>query len=254
MKRIVLLLALVAAFTACHKNDSETPMTTNGTLKVRLTDAPAVYDSVKIEIVGVEVHSDQTGWIAMNVPTPGIYDLLQYSNGLDTLIATTTLPAGNVSQIRLLLGTNNSVTKNGVTYPLTIPSGSESGLKLQIHQEIVGGVTTIILLDFDAGRSIVEQGNGSFHLKPVLRTVVQGIDGAIHGTIDPAFAAMAYAINGADTFTGSIALPSGEFLISGVPAGNYTVCIYPAAVYSDTCISNVNVTVNAVTEMGTIHF
>ena len=150
---------LILIFIACKKDASEETYV-SGDLQIRLTDAPAVYDSVLIEIVGVEVHSDRTnGWINMAVPFPGQYNLLQYANGLDTLIASSNLPAGNVSQIRLILGANNSVTKNGVTYPLVIPSSSQSGLKLQIHKEIIGGVTNIILRDFDAGRSIVEQGN-----------------------------------------------------------------------------------------------
>lgn len=255
MKKILIALAAVItfAYTACKKETVEN-VAYEGVLNVRLTDAPAVYDSVIVEIVGVEVHSDQTnGWVSLNVPAPGRHDLLQYSNGLDTLIATSTLPAGNVSQIRLILGSNNTVTENGVTYPLVVPSGSESGLKLQVHKEIVGGVTNVVLLDFDANRSVVEQGNGVFHLKPVIRVVATGIDGAVRGAVDPIFAGIAYAFAGSDTFSTSIN-SSGQFQIGGVPAGVYTVCIIPDTIYQDTCFSNVVVAVDSLTDLGTIVF
>lgn len=255
MKKLLISIAAIIAivYTSCKKETVET-VAYEGTLQVRLTDAPAVYDSVVVDIVGVEVHSNQTnGWISINVPNPGRYDLLQYSNGMDTLIATSILPAGNVSQIRLILGSNNSVTKNGVTYPLVIPSGSESGLKLQIHKEIVGNTTNIILLDFDANRSVVEQGNGIYHLKPVIHCVTTDIDGSISGSITPVFQGIAYAFLGADTFSTSIN-SRGNFLIGGVPAGTYTVCILPDTIYNDTCFTNVVVGADSLTELGIISF
>jgi Domain of unknown function (DUF4382) len=253
MNKIFFLTATVfiLIFTACKKDTSEETYV-SADLQIRLTDAPAVYDSVLIDIVGVEVHSDRTnGWINLAVPFPGQYNLLQYANGLDTLIATANLPTGKVSQIRLILGTNNSVTKNGVTYPLTIPSGSQSGLKLQIHKEIIGGITNVILLDFDAGRSIVEQGNGVFHLKPVIRANAIGIDGSIAGSISPVVPAIAYAFLGTDTFTSPVN-SNGNFLIGSVPAGTYTVCVVPDTIYPVTCISNVVVNINEQVNAGVI--
>ncbi len=172
MKRIFLALSVIAVVIACNKSECIKKADNNGFLAVRLTDAPALYDSVNVDVVGVEVHSNTTGWVSLAIPAPGIYNLLQYTNGLDTLLATTTLPAGTISQIRLILGANNAVTKNGITYPMTVPSGSESGLKLQVHSDIVAGDTTIMQLDFDAASSVVEEGNGDFHLKPVLRAVI----------------------------------------------------------------------------------
>ncbi len=172
MKRILLVFSVIAIAIACNKSECIKKPENGGFLAVRLTDAPALYDSVNVDVVGVEVHSNTTGWVTLAIPAPGIYNLLQYTNGFDTLLATTTIPAGTVSQIRLILGANNAVTKNGITYPLSVPSGSESGLKLQIHSDVIAGDTTIIQLDFDAASSVVEQGNGSFQLKPVLRAVI----------------------------------------------------------------------------------
>jgi hypothetical protein len=62
---------------------------------------------------------------------PGIYDLLKLSNGVEKLIATDTLEISKVQQIRLILGTRNTVVLDGITYPLSTPSAEQSGLKLR---------------------------------------------------------------------------------------------------------------------------
>ena len=57
-----------------------------------------------------------------------------------------------------------------------------------------------------------------------------GIDGSISGTIAPIFAAVAYAVSGTDTFTTTVS-GNGSFIIAGVPAGSYTVCIHPLLLF-----------------------
>src|SRR6478752_7197374 len=91
---------------ACNNSDH------TSRLDVSLTDAPGDYQQVNIDIQQVEVHSasgNQTnGWNSLEIHK-GVYDLLEFTNGLDTLLGTAILPTGRVSQIRLVLGTNNSV-------------------------------------------------------------------------------------------------------------------------------------------------
>ncbi|HEV8079174.1 MAG TPA: DUF4382 domain-containing protein [Chitinophagaceae bacterium] len=88
-------------------------------------------------------------------------------NGVDTLLATGTVPTGMVKEIRLILGSNNTVVVGGVSYPLTIPSGSESGLKIKVNKELSATLETLIV-DFDAALSINLE-SGSYKLRPVLR-------------------------------------------------------------------------------------
>src|SRR5690606_13795518 len=103
MKKITyggwLLGALLTAgiFQACNKNE-----TTDGTavLHVRLTDDPADYDAVNIDVQSIEIHSDESGWNSYDILNPGIYNLLNFRNGMDTLLISATLPAGHISQMR----------------------------------------------------------------------------------------------------------------------------------------------------------
>lgn len=155
-------------FVACSKdgNDNAT------TLKVRMTDAPYNAEEVNVEIQSVMVKfrndPDSTkGWATLNT-NAGIYNLLALQNGIDTLLAVGVIPTNDVKEIRFVLGSSNSIKIAGITYPLTIPSGSESGLKIKVNKKLSGPVDSL-LIDFDAALSIKQNGAGDYHLKPVLK-------------------------------------------------------------------------------------
>lgn len=159
---ISLLLAIV--FFACSKQSDSTH------LKVRLTDAPASFEEVNIDLkeVQVKMDGDTTAWITMQT-VAGVYNLLGLQNGVDTLISEAVLPSGKVKEIRLVLGSENNIKAGGEIIPLTIPSGSSSGLKIKIDKALRGGVDSI-LIDFDAALSVKVEQDG-FKLRPVLRII-----------------------------------------------------------------------------------
>lgn len=251
MKKAVYLFALVLmlglSFASCTKNTS----TTSSTLNVKMTDAPGPYGAVNVDVQGVEVTGTNNNTVILNV-NKGIYNLLDLANGKDTLLGTGSLNEGSVEQIRLILGSNNTVMVNNVSYPLSTPSAEQSGLKLQVHQTLVGGVTYSILLDFDATKSIVETGNGTYKLKPVIRTIDTAISGSIKGMISPVgLTATVTATSGTASYS-SVVNTSGNFQISGVPAGTYSVVITPVSPKLPVTLANVTVTTGVSTSMGTI--
>ena len=164
MKNIALLLATVGVIVvACTKEDSPSH------LSIRLTDAPADYEEVNVDLkaVNIKFGKDSSKWVNMEV-IPGIYNLLELQNGVDTLIAQGTYSTSDViKEIRLVLGTENTIVANGQEFPLVVPSGSESGLKLKVNKELNATMETLIV-DFDAALSVKEE-SGSYKLDPVLR-------------------------------------------------------------------------------------
>lgn len=129
------------------------------TYKVRITDAPAPYDAVYIDVQGVEVKTSGGSTFTLDTQAQ-VYDLLELSNGFSIEIASDEITEANVSQVRLILGNDNSVVIDGQTYPLSTPSAQQSGLKLNVHQTLLANVDNTLLLDFDAHQSIVNEGNG----------------------------------------------------------------------------------------------
>jgi Domain of unknown function (DUF4382) len=167
-----LLAVLSVTFVACSKSDSGN----SSSLKVRLTDAPIDLDSVFVEILEVRVKmgndsiadtSSANGWVNLQT-NAGIYNLLGLQNGVDTLLASGTIPTGMLKEIRFILGTHNRVVDTlGVNYPLTIPSGAESGLKIKVNKNLNASIETL-LIDFDTDLSIKKEATG-YKLRPVLK-------------------------------------------------------------------------------------
>jgi hypothetical protein len=240
---------------SCKKTE-ETPSAQTTSYNMYMTDSPGDYQAVYVDIIGAQVNSDISGWTNLNVKA-GIYNLLSLSNGKDTLLATGSVAVGTASQIRLILGpTGNTVVVNGASYPLLTPSAQQSGLKLDIHAQFVSGVQYSILLDFDAGMSVVATGNGSYILKPVIRAVVSPVNGSISGHINPvsADAAIIAISANSDSAVSYSSFITGSFMVQGLAAGTYKVVIIPKSPFTATSYFDVIVNQGSVTDMGSITF
>ena len=101
--------------------------------------------------------------------------MLDYASGNDTLIGfDSIINVQTISQIRLLLGNNNTIVDDGETYDLETPSAQTSGLKIQVHAELQPNNSYKVVLDFDSEESIIKTGNNKYKLKPVINaTLVQ---------------------------------------------------------------------------------
>jgi hypothetical protein len=169
MTRIVafFLLSCIASitfFVACNKSKEEQTQ-----LTIRLTDSPFNASEVNVDIQQVRVNfmNDSTGWVNLNTRA-GIYNLLTLQNGIDTVLANGTVPTKVLKEIRFVLGDRNSIKIDNKTYPLVIPSGSESGLKIKLNKKLNTSLDSL-LIDFDAALSIIQTGTGDYKLKPVLK-------------------------------------------------------------------------------------
>jgi hypothetical protein len=182
------LLALAASFglVACGGGgDAGTtaPAQAMGTLRVALTDAPACgFDEVNVTVERVRAHQsasageNDAGWTDIVVSPARKINLLSLQNGVLVDLGQTTLLAGNYTQMRLVLVSNKSVAKSNTVKPtggseteLDTPSAAQSGLKLINGFTIEPNKTNFIVLDFDACKSIVKRGNGTYGLKPVIQ-------------------------------------------------------------------------------------
>lgn len=244
----LLLAALCMGLAGCDKDDKD-----GGKVQVamHLTDGPADYDAVWLDVQEIEVKIDEN-WISMPLLYPGQYDILRFRNGNDTLMGVTMMPVGRLQEIRLVLGNNNSVVVNGTPYPLTTPSAHSSGYKIKINETLTAGASYDVWIDFDAARSIHQTGSGTYMLKPVTHAYTQLTNGRIKGYVLPPTAnATVYAIQGVDTFA-AIPAPDGFYLISGLPSGSYQVWIDAdaASLYQDITIPNVSVSFGVVTDLG----
>ncbi len=250
-------IASVSLISGCGDDNSTSPSGTGtGTLSVQLADAPAAFEKVNITFseVAVNAQTDTTksGWVVIKGESQ-TFDLLTLANGVTAALGQTQLDPGKYGQIRLKLS-KAEVVADGVTYPLDVPSGSTSGLKLGGGFTIEEGITTELVVDFDAARSIHVMGKkGEFKLNPRLRLVAKATTGAISGLVtNYQNIPVAYAIAGTDTITAAIAKrDSGRFILGFLPAGSYTVAVADTLNKTFTKTS-VTVTVGSVSPLGDI--
>ena len=254
MKKIMYALFLSLFVLVIVSCDKENNTGNKAQLSILMTDAPATYDAVLIDLQRVEVTGNGGNAVVLNTNS-AIYNLLDLTNGVNTLIATGDMEPGTISQIRLILGPNNSVVVDGVSHPLSTPSAQQSGLKLQVHQTFEPGVSYAIMLDFDANQSIVSKGNGEYQLKPVIRTIDVALSGSIKGKVTPVgVIATITATSDGLTFYSSVNNSNGDFLIAGLPAGTYDITVTPVLPLLPLILLGKTVTVGANTNIGIITF
>lgn len=258
---IALLLVFSVFVTGCDTgSDAGT-----GTMTVEMTDAPIdSADAVNVDIERVEVNraGDPDGWTTLN-ETKETYDLLNLANGATAVIGSAALEAGTYPQIRLILAEEgHSVEIDGNVYDMKVPSGAQTGIKLNINAEIEEDVEYVVLLDFDASRSVVQAGSSEqvpYLLSPVIKAKEKAITGNIEGTVEPANSEpVVYAIDNsgseADTLASTVAnTEDGYFKLIGLEEGTYDVSIDPRNDnYVIENIEGVSVTVEQTNSLGTI--
>lgn len=254
--KLTALLALLCAIGlwGCSKNPAQSAQ---GEIKMYLVDNPAEFDAVNIVVTEVSVHQADTdsmsGWTVIN-NTTRTFNLLTLANGASTVLGDTQLNPGHYTQLRLKIGSGSTVVVNGQTYPLDVPSGSQSGIKLNHSFDIAANTLYELTLDFDASRSIHVTGNNQYKLSPVIRVAANVTSGAISGVVNPASAkAMVSTLAGTDTVSTAADSISGAFKLMALPAGTYAVKITPStSAYRDTTLTGVQVVARQESNVGTI--
>ncbi|GAA4305983.1 DUF4382 domain-containing protein [Compostibacter hankyongensis] len=256
---LLLTAVSISGITGCQKSEDQGG---NSRLEIYLTDSPGDYQAVWIDVQKVMVNSSSdtsdegSGWVEAPLLRPGLYNLLDLRNGTDTILAAVDLPAGRISQIRLVLGDSNLlVLKDGTEVPLKTPSAQQSGLKLNVNADLTPGIPYALVLDFDAARSIVSAGkSGQYLLKPVIRTFAKAAGGAIEGVVLPDSAhAVVTAVVGTDTL-GTIPDDAGAYKLWGIPAGSYQLIFAAdtATGFRSDTLSGVQVNTGEVTTADTV--
>lgn len=255
------LIGISLLIVGCEDTTIGTDSDGTGTLEVLLHDAPANYEEVNVFIERVEVNNGETegGWETISTPEQS-YDLLELVNGAMEVLGSAELEAGTYEQIRLILSSGgHSVVVDGTEHDMFVPSGEQTGIKLNVNAEIEPGITYTLLLDFDAARSVVERGNEQsgirYLLKPVISASNEAVTGNISGTIEPIDAQpFIYAIAESDTLSSTKADTSdGTFMLVGLEEGTYTVSVDPTNdAYQTSDTTGVEVTVGDTNDIGTV--
>jgi len=253
----VAMLFLAACGGGSSGGVGTTPTAQNATMNVAMMDAPFAMSgntvtAVNLGIDKVEVVGNGAGPTAIQTfSTPDVVNILNYTSLSTPLSFTGSIPAGSYQQIRLLLDTATTTIvytdSNGVSHtaPLTVPSGTSggfgnadstdsgdgsgtAGLKVNVGLNAQAGATYGFVLDFNAAQSIVETGNGSFMLKPVIVATAQATSGSLSGSVvnqagQPVAGAEVEALQGGTVVNSGVTDSNGNYTINALAAGTYTL-------------------------------
>lgn len=271
---LVLFIISVLIFSACS-NDLSNSGDGSGELALFIADKP-VNDvaEVLVTISEVQVKRDDNSWETINdfADNGGEkeFDLLKLRFG-ESLLGQKTLPSGNYTGIRLIVaadeegkqghnsGKSKVVYTNGDEDSIFIPSGTQTGLKIDHKFIIEDGSITRLVLDSDVSKIMHAAGkSGKIILRPtaieVLDKIISGsIEGKVvadtngDGTADEAISdddVLVQAIQGDKVISSTVALAedstqivdgeevekeAGTFFLRGLEEGSYNIKAFVVA-------------------------
>ncbi len=155
--------------------------------RLRMTDAPFPFDladSAVVTIRRIELRGEDGVEPVTFFDGPDtVFNLLDFQNGLDTTLGMHNLPTSGYSQVRIIVAPDARVVMNdGTVYPLRVPSGAQTGIKINLpEQDMAAAEVVDLLVDFDVESSFNTQGPADnptgFHFRPVLHIDSLYIDG-----------------------------------------------------------------------------
>lgn len=189
------IIILFAFFSGCEEDDSAQ----NGTMSLSITDTPIDNEEITgvyIKINGLEYHSQDSGWQTFEeYEGPKTFNLLELTDGVDEMLGTFEMEAGQYNQLRFLMDIPNMGQgqptnpgcylkfKNGDSTSLFVPSGGQSGYKAVGAFQVPSNGTVELLADWDARKAVVKTGAAQYILRPTIRLIAKNEAGSIAGGI-----------------------------------------------------------------------
>jgi len=217
-----------------------------GRLRVLVTDKPYPFDLIDeatITITRVEVRrgdsADEETFLTISTAERE-FDLLDLQNGRTDLLAEADIAAGTYTQMRLIVTEGMVRISDGREFPLSVPSGEQTGIKLNFTFEVAADDETVLLLDVDMSRAFRPIPAGhiddpatirefTFHPSLAMRLIVMLEAGSITGTVtddegNPVVDAAVTAIDEDDAEVSTTSTEAdGTYVLGALHTGTYQV-------------------------------
>jgi hypothetical protein len=223
LKIAALVMICLFICSGCKKSQSA-----KARVEFYLTDAPGVFSAVHIDFRSLMLKSESKKYdIQLKLVRPGVYDVVKFTNGKDTLLGSAELPLGVLNQYRLFIGKNCKIIVDGNVKTLSLSPDTALGYAVNFNFSISDKEIHKLWLDFDVSRSVIKNSDETYSLHPVFRVFSEAQNCAVKGVIKPVEArSFVWAINETDTI-GTLCAVDGKFMIRGLDAGAFRIKIIP---------------------------
>jgi len=176
MKKIAALMVafsciiIALLFSTCKKDGS---VAGQSKVNVRLKDAPAHCDKMKVHVKGFKIRLENGQTLTFPI-NDTIVDILQLQD-TSLLLSTVNIPAGTITEVSIILGSQDTVTIGGVDYVLSLSAFDSSDYVLKINSPTLPGKTYTIIIDLNANNSLMDDGDDGYgHHRWGLKPYLQG--------------------------------------------------------------------------------
>lgn len=239
---LITFLLVVCFAIGCSRDNSSAPNNEMGRLLIRITDDPFPIDLVQeanVTINKIEIRrateDSGTPFLILSEESR-TFNLLDLQNDVTEVLVDLEIPTGSYDLLRLHVSEASIKLKDETNFDLKVPSGAQTGLKIFIEPaiDVLLGLTSELLLDFDVSKSFIVQGNPNtpagikgFNFKPVIRAVNMSTAGRITGLVtDTASIALENArvwIEQDSVISSAFTDGTGKYALIGILEGGYSV-------------------------------
>jgi len=165
--RFLFLLLLLPVIAGCGGGSG------SGLAHLKITFHDTKVDGSTISRIDMTILETQIIDINGNKTTissqPHSFNLLELAKNNPVVLADTAVAPGIYQQIRLILDSNATITlTDGTKYPLKVPSGQQTGIKLDGVFTIPAGKFYTLDIDLIPGQSVIYTPGQGYELKPVI--------------------------------------------------------------------------------------
>lgn len=200
-------------------------------ITIKLTDSPANYAALYVEVLEVALYGEEQGWITVSNQSQYI-NVLALTNGTELELAQIFASEDIYTRMMIRFGHQNNIyfygdriDENRVeTISKTLGWKGNHDIYIPIYQEIPGDNASEIILDFNVAESINKEGN-DYTLAPVVKVMENkstGISGHIGGG-----SMVLIEVKNKNYSYSAFADMNGNFLIRGMEPGMYELEITP---------------------------
>lgn len=210
-------------------------------LRIIITDAPypvELIESASIQLKDLYARYDNDEAMLLSAVEQTV-NIFQLRNGITDTLVETEVPIGIINRLNIIVSSAEITLKDGRSFDLDVPSGSKSGIKVDISPviELHSESTNEVLLDFDLSQSFVPVGNDNspngiqgFNFKPKIKATNLEEAGDLFGVVKDAESGEVLNNVQVSIYDASNTLymttfteASGNYMMLGLLPGSYSV-------------------------------
>lgn len=178
LKTLLISLLAIIVLTSCTKEEESSPIE-NSLVNVKLVGTQTQLSRFNLEILDVQLRvledeTDPNAWLSLNTINTGIHDLTDFTdNQVITLVDFEQVPSEFIYTIKLVLGDENTLVKNGVEYFVDIESEYDNASVNIVERQLLENKLYDFTIELNIDESIRFTSQNEVKLDPKMNTLMR---------------------------------------------------------------------------------